>query len=444
LIAATGIPRSSLTKLLKDTGLPRPGEAMTRNRQKRLTQEEMARIRPAFFRLLRQKTHITLTKLRDELRNDPEGWESSRSTLWRAMSSIGFEFSNKKQGYHASMRENESNIIMRDIYLTKLEEYKADNRQIVYMDESWVNKNIQPSTICHDNTLETAAGNITTGKGQRYILIGAGCKDGWIPNSFRMWKGNNKEEDYHSEMNSDVMNDWLIRFCLPNMDPRGVLVIDRAPYHVSISDTTKPPQSNWKKEELAQYILTHDTNNMYTEHMLLHQEHEINYEGDDGEEGNKRRRRVRKGFLKPMLLHIARELAPTKVMKITETVNKYNTENNTDIRILLLPIAHPQLNPIELVWSWVKVEVAKRNTTQTMRELHDLTLQRVNEITPEMWNNSCMRSDKFGREYMEADDEVMHSGDEEDEEDENNEDGTDENNEGYSDSDSDSSDNSVI
>jgi hypothetical protein len=61
---------------------------------------------------------------------------------------------------------------MRDLYLTRLEDYIQDNRQIVYMDESWLNKNIQPNLIWHDNTLSTI-NNVTSGKGQRYIMIGA-------------------------------------------------------------------------------------------------------------------------------------------------------------------------------------------------------------------------------------------------------------------------------
>jgi transposase len=430
---ALGIPRSTVTKLLKETNLPKPGDTVLRPRGKKLSLEEVARIRPAFFRLLQRKSHITVTKIRDELRNEPEGWNTSRSTLWRALNSIGFEFSNKKPGYHAAMRENEENIIMRDLYLTRLEDYIQDNRQIVYMDESWLNKNIQPNLIWHDNTLSTI-NNVTSGKGQRYIMIGAGTKDGWLPNSFRMWKGNNKNEDYHSEMNSDVMNDWLVKYCLPNMDPRGVLVLDRAPYHVAISEATKPPQSSWKREELARYILAHDTNNQYTENILLHAENNVIHNDGEGDEGGGVRRR-RRGFLKPILLHIAREMAPDKVMRITETVNEWNAMHNSDIRTLLLPVAHPQLNPIELVWSWVKVEVAKRNTAHTMSALHAITVQRVNEITPDMWNKSCNKSLRTGREYMEVDDEVMESGDEDDEEEEMNEGGT-ENNEGGTDSDS--------
>lgn len=53
------------------------------------------------------------------------------------------------------MRENPLNIAMRGVYLTRLEQFKEEQRQMVYMDESWVNKNIQPKGVWHDNTLKT-------------------------------------------------------------------------------------------------------------------------------------------------------------------------------------------------------------------------------------------------------------------------------------------------
>ena len=106
-----------------------------------------------------------------------------------------------------------------------------------------------------------------------------------------------------------------------------------------------------------------------------------------------------------MLLNIAKEVAPPKMMQISESINQWNIDNCTDIKILLLPIAHPQLNPIELVWSWVKTEVGKKNTDFKMSTVKATkTLERINEITPEMWRSSCLKSDEHARQYMEVDD----------------------------------------
>jgi len=62
-------------------------------------------------------------------------------------------------------------------------------------------------------------------------LIGAGSEDGWVPNSVMIWKGtSNQEEDYLSEMNSDVMNHWSVKYLLPNVERNSILLLDRVPY----------------------------------------------------------------------------------------------------------------------------------------------------------------------------------------------------------------------
>lgn len=85
-------------------------------------------------------------------------------------------------------------------------------------------------------------------------------------------------------------------------------------------------------------------------------------------------------------------------------------------------------------------EVAKRNKDFKMQTLHDLTIERKNELTPEMWNKSCRKSDEVAREYMEVDDmnneEEIEDDDDDEESSENNESGTENNEGGHSDSDS--------
>jgi transposase len=50
----------------------------------------------------------------------------------------------------------------------------------------------------------------------------------------------------------------------------------------------------------------------------------------------------------------------------------------------MLPIAHPQLNPVELIWNWIKVYVKSNNHDFSMRSVEKLTkkkkeLQSLNE-----------------------------------------------------------------
>jgi len=55
-----------------------------------------------------------------------------------------------------------------------------------------------------------------------------------LGDTFRIWKGTVKSEDYHSEMNGEVFFDWMHKYLLPAMPSNGVLIIDRAPYHLEL------------------------------------------------------------------------------------------------------------------------------------------------------------------------------------------------------------------
>jgi hypothetical protein len=48
-------------------------------------------------------------------------------------------------------------------------------------------------------------------------------------------------------------------------------------------------------------------------------------------------------------------------VRVIKIVDNWNEDQGTDIKILLLPVAHPRLNHIELIWSRVKTHMASNN-----------------------------------------------------------------------------------
>ena len=58
------------TQLLSNAEYPEPEESFTRARPRKLTEEELARIRPAFLRLV-QKKHISKMNQRDGIHAEP-------------------------------------------------------------------------------------------------------------------------------------------------------------------------------------------------------------------------------------------------------------------------------------------------------------------------------------------------------------------------------------
>lgn len=58
-------------------------------------------------------------------------------------------------------------------------------------------------------------------------------------------------------------------------------------------------------------------------------------------------------------------------------------------RVLRLPVAHCELNPIELAWASVKGYVAKHNKNYNLKVIERLTTDGFEHSTKEMWENFC-------------------------------------------------------
>ena len=380
LVYLTGLSSSTLYKLLHGN-VPDNDYNETRNRKMLMDIEDEMKIRPAIINLVKEKKMITLSQLQLKLKSLHPEWKWGRTTLSKTLGKIGFKFNSKRHNYYDRLRENEENIQLRAEYIRRYFNYVEEERQIVFMDESWINQNHVRKSCWHDNTTETVD-KVPPGKGPRWIMLGAGSKDGWIPNSFRMWKGNVKSEDYHTEMNGDVFKNWLLIHLLPNVNSNAVIVIDRAPYHTELTEYTKAVTSTMKKPALVAYLLEH---NFETDGVLQTKEHLLTMKNKD-------------------LILLCREVRPPKRMKIEDLIIDWNTNNNTDIRFLILPIAIPQLNPIEMVWSWIKNYVGSHNHDFKMGTIHTLVTARVAEIDGTWWTKACTHSDKFAIDQDQADD----------------------------------------
>eukprot|EP00170_Pyropia_yezoensis_P005152 contig_21050_g5166 len=55
------------------------------------------------------------------------------------------------------------------------------------------------------------------------------------------------------------------------------------------------------------------------------------------------------------------------------------------VSVLISPVAHSDLNPIEMVWGTVKIALKRGNTSLTLSSLKDLVAKEFHKITPEVW-----------------------------------------------------------
>lgn len=394
-------PHSILTLLDKDD-LPASGEPETRDSHVRMSDEDTALIRPAIVALVREKVTPTLDILLKKLHDDYPEWKWSRSSLYNALHRIGFSFNSKRYGYYDRLRENPDNIALRDGYLQQLFTYEVENRQILFMDESWINKNAVPSNCWTDGTRETVDA-VPNGKGPRWIMIGCGGRDGWIQQSFVMWTGKSMHEDYHTDMNAAVFEDWLKTRVLPNVDSRAVIVMDRAPYHTVLTEESKGAQASWSRIQMAEWLVQRGWKHPVDGHVVTMQEIVENQCLLPGNDGNFTIHKYSKTFLYAE----CQAMKPPKKFKIYDWLDKWNGDHATDIKVLFLPVAHPQLNPIEMMWSWLKEHVKKNNHDFKMSTVKGLVLARQQQLNAEWWGKACSHASKFAMEYVEADEQLI-------------------------------------
>lgn len=117
-----------------------------------------------------------------------------------------------------------------DAYVTKLDEYICEGREIVYTDESYCHHH-------HRTNYGWFAGDdmnvYVNQKGNRVCIIGAGSKNGWITDSLVVFDAQNSKGDYHGNFDSALYQKWFMEKLIPNLPSPGcVIVMDSASYHL--------------------------------------------------------------------------------------------------------------------------------------------------------------------------------------------------------------------
>lgn len=177
------------------------------------------------------------------------------------------------------------------------------------------------------NLILNMLGGVTgkpSGAGKRIIIVAIGSKDGFLASKCFRGDKKKKNQDYHTEMNSKHFEEWFAEV-LELIPDKSVIVIDQASYHKRITDDTRNPTTAFRKSEIIEWLISHEIGipNGYSDFSRM---------------------------TVPVLLDLARK---NKVEPIY-AVEKLAQDSGKDIRLLCLPVAHCELNSIELIWSAVK------------------------------------------------------------------------------------------
>ena len=170
--------------------------------------------------------------------------------------------------------------------------------------------------------------------------------------------------DYHDEKNSEHYIKWLTEQLLPTLDGPSVNILDNASYHNKQKD--KSPTTSDRKDTIRQWLTNHS----------------IPYNMTD---------------IKKTLLDLVKQHRPEPLYLADEVIHEHGHT------ALQLPVAHCELNPIEMAWSVVKWYVARHNKTYNLTDAKQLTHEGFKEATPDMWRQSCRHVVNIENNYIEKD-----------------------------------------
>lgn len=184
----------------------------------------------------------------------------SATTLKVLLNEMNLKY--KKLDRRQKLMESSRIAKERRIYLDKIRQFREENRNIVYLDETWYDTHETKQKGWTDGTTKTTL-DAPPSRGKRIIIVHAGNENGFVKNCLKLSAKNLAKcsADYHKDMDSNLFENWFEHDLIPNLDPNSVIVLDNAPYHsrqlekIPTSATKKSDIVTFFKITLAQYLL---------------------------------------------------------------------------------------------------------------------------------------------------------------------------------------------
>ncbi|XP_076028388.1 uncharacterized protein LOC143017484 [Oratosquilla oratoria] len=179
---------------------------------------------------------------------------------------------------------------------------------------------------------------------------------------FRSKKGNKR--DYHDSMNHITFKKWFLEQLLPNIPPRSAIIMNNAPYH---NHQLEKASTSSRKIDIIKWL---------TEKPIPHDSTHTRLE----------------------LLHLVKL---DKKVYMKYKINDLAAA--AGYKVIRLPPYYCQFNPIELMWGQIKQEIKKNNSNdkQQMKNIEDLVIKTIENVTPEDWRKCIQYNDNPRRLYEE-------------------------------------------
>ncbi|KAF4530438.1 hypothetical protein B566_EDAN018571 [Ephemera danica] len=178
-------------------------------------------------------------------------------------------------------------------------------------------------------------------------------------------------------MNGEHYIDWFSTV-LRHIAEHSVIVIDQAPYHTMQDPLTRNPNMSWKKDEIIDWLVKN------------HVEPPVQDCGVQDEYSE---------LTKTELI----ELGHHKFKPFKYLLDTIIERSGKDVKLLWLPVAHCELNAIELIWAWVKGSVARENGTFKIKDVLELCKEKLRNVPPDLWMKCVLNARKREDEYRTRD-----------------------------------------
>ena len=136
----------------------------------------------------------------------------------------------------------------------------------------------------------------------------------------------------------------LVSRKLRQLRKKSVVVLGRATYHTVVDEEDKNPVTSWNKGHLVDVI------------------RRLGGSSDDWPLMWATKKSI------DQLLDYTSQIYPCPKYKIQKIADKF-ANGNFSIKVLFLPVAHPELNPIEMVWGFTKRAAGSKNMMLNFRML---------------------------------------------------------------------------
>ena len=319
-------------------------------------------IRRTIHAFYERNEYPTLDSVLEQVK-EKEIFRGGRSTLYKLLREMGFKYrqhENKRYIYEQPRIIQQRHSYLRTMRANRNSEHP---RPTIFLDETWCNAHHGNTRMWVDSD-GTGGFKHPTGKGKRLIILHAGGIAGWLSQTELIFKSKSNTGDYHNEMNATHFLEWFENKLCTHVPINSLIVLDNASYHNT--EVEKIPTMKSRKSEMKEWLTKH---------------------GIDSDECD----------LKVDLMGKITQARPTKQFATDAIAEKFT---HTVVR---LPVAHPELNPIELAWSVIKGYVAKHNKKFTLTEVERLTREAMGMVTPTMWEKFCAHTEKVEEMYWKKD-----------------------------------------